>query len=39
MMTGMVLMDVKEEFDLVGRNELIRKIEVIWTDGDLVRWT
>lgn len=38
-MTGMLLMDFKVAFDHISRNGLIRKVEVIGADGNLVRYT
>lgn len=38
-MAGMLLMDVKGAFNHVSRNELMRKMEAMSADGDLVRWT
>lgn len=38
-MTGMHLMDVRGAFDHVSSNELIRKMEKIGADSDLVKWT
>lgn len=37
-MAGMLLMDIKEAFNHVSRNELIRKMEAMRADSDLVRW-
>lgn len=38
-MEDMLLMDVKRTFDHVSKNELMRKIEAMGVDGDLVRCT
>lgn len=37
-MADMLLMDVKGAFDHVSRYELIRKMEAMEADGELVRW-
>lgn len=38
-MTGMLLIDVKETFNHVRQNCLLRTMEGICADRDLVRWT
>lgn len=34
----MLFIDITGAFDHVRRNELMRKMEVLVADGDLVRW-
>lgn len=38
-LTEMVLIDIKGAFDKVSRNNLLRTIEGMGNDGDLMRWT
>lgn len=35
----MLIMDIKGTFDHVSRNDLLRKIDGVCADRDLVRWT
>lgn len=37
--TGIFLINVKRAFDHVSRNKLMRKMEMIGADSDIVRWT